>query len=106
MPTYAIIETGGKQYRVTSGDVIDVDKLGDTAPGDTIGIEKVLMVSQDGQITVGKPYVQGATVKVKVVGEPRGKKVRVFKFKPKVRYRRMKGHHTQYSRLEIQEIKR
>jgi large subunit ribosomal protein L21 len=106
MPTYAIIETGGKQYRVTPGDVIDVDKLADTALGDTIGIEKVLMVSQDGQITVGKPYVQGATVKARVVGEPRSKKVRVFKFKPKVRYRRMKGHRTQHSRLEIQEITR
>jgi large subunit ribosomal protein L21 len=103
MTTYAIIETGGKQYRVSPGDVLDVERL-ETPPGDTINIEKVLLVNVDDQITVGRPLVEGARVVAKVEDEGKGKKIIVFKFKPKVRYRRKKGHRQLYSRIAIQEI--
>jgi large subunit ribosomal protein L21 len=106
MTTYAIIETGGKQYRVSPGDVLDVDRLADSALGDTVGIDKVVLLSQDDQVAVGAPYLQGAKVVAKVVGEPKGEKIKVFKYKPKVRYRRMRGHRQLYTRIEIERIER
>jgi len=100
---YAIIKTGGKQYRVSPGDVLEVERL-DTPPGDTITIEKVLLVNLDDQLTVGRPLVEGARVTAMVEDEGKGKKIIVFKYKPKVRYRRKKGHRQLYSRISIQEI--
>ena len=105
MSTYAIIESGGKQYRVFPGDVIDVDRITANEPGDTINLDKVLLLSQDESVSVGSPYVQGASVVATLESEGRGKKIIVFKYKPKVRYRRKKGHRQHYSRLAIQEIK-
>ncbi|MEE9284281.1 MAG: 50S ribosomal protein L21 [Dehalococcoidia bacterium] len=104
MATYAIIETGGKQYRVAPGDILDVERLTDHEPGDTIEIEKVLLVNQDDDVTVGAPYVDGARVVAKVESEGRAKKIIVFKYKPKTRYRRKKGHRQQYSRISIEDI--
>ena len=103
MSTYAIIETGGKQYRVKPGDSLDVERL-DAEPGDTIAIDRVLLVSTDAGMTVGTPLVTGARVTAKVENEGKGKKVIVFKYKPKVRYRRKNGHRQSFSRLVIQEI--
>ena len=103
MSTYAIIETGGKQYRVSPGDVLEVERL-DTPPGDTIQIEKVLLVNVDDRVTVGRPLVEGARVTAMVEDEGKGKKIIVFKYKPKVRYRRKIGHRQLYSRIAIQEI--
>lgn len=104
MTTYAVVETGGKQYRVKPGDVIDVERLPDSEPGDTVNLEKVLLVARDGAVTIGSPTVTGAKVVAKVEAEGKGKKIIVFKFKPKVRYRRKNGHRQRYSRLAIQEI--
>ncbi len=104
MNTYAIIETGGKQYRVKPGDVINVERLAEAEPGSTINIDRVLMVSRDGDITVGNPTVQGARVVAKVETEAKGPKVIIFKFKNKVRYRRKNGHRQWFSRIAIEDI--
>lgn len=104
MNTYAIIETGGKQYRVKPGDVIDVERLNDSEPGSTINLERVLMVSRDGEVMVGNPTVAGARVVAKVETEGKGPKVIIFKYKPKVRYRRKNGHRQYFSRIAIQDI--
>ena len=104
MTTYAVVETGGKQYRVAPGDVIDVERLTDSEPGDTIKLEKVLMVSQDGEVTIGTPLVAGAQVVAKIETEGKAKKILVFKYKPKIRYRRKRGHRQQFSRLAIEGI--
>ena len=100
---YAIIETGGKQYKVTSGQVIDVDRL-DVADGDIVELEKVLLVADDDRITVGTPTVDGAKVIATARGEGRAKKIVVFRYKPKRRYRKKTGHRQFYTSLAIGEI--
>lgn len=102
--TYAIIETGGKQYRVAPGDILDVDRVKSAHPGETIQLDRVLMLSVDSTVTVGKPTVVGARVTAKIESEPLGEKIIVLKYKRKVRYRRKTGHRHHYSRLSIQEI--
>lgn len=104
MSTYAIIETGNKQYRVKAGDVIEVERLKDAEPGDTVDLDRVLLVSTDDGVTVGNPLVAGVRVTAKVENEGKGKKVIIFKYKPKVRYRRKNGHRQWFSRLAILEI--
>ncbi|MFC2004665.1 50S ribosomal protein L21 [Chloroflexota bacterium] len=100
---YAIIETGGKQYKVTSGQVIDVDRL-DVAEGNTVELDRVLLIASDDKVTVGTPTVDGAKVLATSQGEGKGKKVIVFKYKPKVRYRKKTGHRQHYTRLAIDKI--
>ena len=102
---YAVVETGGKQYRVQVGQTVDVELL-PAEIGQTVELDRVLMVGGDADIAVGKPVVPGAKVMATVVGEPRGKKIIVFKYKPKVRYRRTAGHRQDYTRLRIDEIVR
>ena len=104
MSSYAIIQTGGKQYRVVPGDVIDVERMKDHEPGDTVNFDDVLVVSHEGDVSVGAPYVAGARVVAKVEEEGRGKKIIVFKYKPKIRYRRKRGHRQRFARISIQEI--
>lgn len=104
MATYAVIETGGKQYRVSPGDVIDVEWLKDREPGETVEIERVLLLSSDGQVTAGTPVVPGARVTAKVELVGKGKKIIVFKYKSKVRYRKKTGHRQPFSRLSIQRV--
>ena len=104
MTTYAIVETGGKQYRVSQGDVLDVDRMPDRETGDTVTLDKIVLVNRDDSVTVGKPYVDGAKVVAKLVGQIRDKKVVVFKYKRKVRYRRKTGHRQSYSRIQIESI--
>ena len=102
---YAIVETGGKQYRVSPNDVIDVEKL-DLPEGSICELDKVLMVAKDnGETLVGRPYVEGAVVVAKVVGHGRGPKILGFKYKPKKRYRRRWGHRQWFTRLKIEEIR-
>jgi len=103
MHIYAIIETGGKQYRVTPGQTVDVDCL-NIIEGETVELDKVLMLGDDSNTTVGKPTVEGAKVIAKSQGTVRGDKVIVYKFKAKVRYRRKTGHHQLYTRLTIDKI--
>ena len=99
---YAIIQTGGKQYRVQQGDVIFVDKL-DLAQDATVDFDVLLLGREDG-VTVGKPLVPGAKVNAKVLGQVKGEKIIVFKYKSKKNYRRKQGHRQPYTKLEITGI--
>ena len=103
MADYAIVRTGGKQYRVQPGDSIRVELLaGDM--GDTLELTEVLMVSRDGEVTLGSPTVPGAKVVVEIEGKGKGKKIKVFKYKAKTRYRKMQGHRQRYTDLGITDI--
>ncbi len=103
MVDYAIIQTGGKQYRVQSGHSVRVESLrGDV--GDLLELTDVRLVSQDGEITVGAPAIDGARVTAEVLGHGRGKKIVVFKYKAKTRYRRKNGHRQQYTELKVTDI--
>ncbi|SIS63681.1 50S ribosomal protein L21 [Alicyclobacillus vulcanalis] len=100
---YAIVETGGKQLKVRQGDTIVVEKL-DGEAGSEIVLDKVLLVQNDGQVQVGSPYVQGAKVIAKVVEHGRGKKIVVFKYKPKKNYHKKQGHRQPYTKLTVESI--
>ena len=100
---YAIIETGGKQYRVSEGQTIDVERL-EVAQGSTVELDKVLLIGRDEKVTVGNPTVSGAKVVATAAGEVKGKKVIVFKYKPKIRYHKKTGHRQVYTRLTVNEI--
>jgi large subunit ribosomal protein L21 len=103
LSTYAIIQTGGKQYRVEPGVTFRVESLpGDE--GDLVELEDVLMVSDDGEVKLGNPTLPGAKVTAEVVGNGRGKKVTVFKYKAKTRYRRKNGHRQSYTELRVTDI--
>jgi large subunit ribosomal protein L21 len=99
---YAIVETGGKQYKVTAGQVLDVELLPQQS-GEQIELGRVLMVVDGKDVTVGSPVVKGAAVKATVTEQVKGEKVRIFKYTGK-RYRRRGGHRQQYTRLQIDEI--
>jgi large subunit ribosomal protein L21 len=99
----AVIRTGGKQYRVHEGSVLNVATM-DAEPGSRVELHDVLLVSNDGSVTVGTPTVDGAIVVAEVVEHGRGKKVINFKYKAKVRYRRKRGHRQGYTTLSIKEI--
>ena len=100
---YAIIETGGKQYRVSPGQTIDVERL-DLAEGGTVELDRVLLIVDGDRVTAGTPTVDGAKVVATSQGEGKGKKIIVFKYKPKVRYRKKTGHRQFYTRLVIDKI--
>ena len=104
MDMYAILETGGKQYKVVPGQTIDVECLEANA-GDTVELERVLMVAEGDDIRVGRPVLDGASVLATVVEHGRGRKLIVFKYRAKQRYRRKTGHRQGYTRLRIDEIK-
>ena len=101
---YAVIEACGKQYKVTKGDVVFFEKL-DAEEGKKVTFDKVVLVSNDGKIEVGAPYVKGIKVEGKVVAHGKGKKIIVFKYKPKKNYRRKQGHRQPYTKVEITAIK-
>ena len=103
LATYAVVKTGGKQYRVQPGDTIRVESLPHSV-GDEVELSDVLMVSRDGEVSLGTPNVSGATVKVEVVGQGRGKKIIVFKYKPKTRYRRKNGHRQSFTELKVLDV--
>ena len=100
---YAIIATGGKQYKVEEGQTLDVELLHAEA-GETVVIDSVLMLNKDGEIVTGKPYVEGAKVSLKVVENGKAPKIVVFKYKPKKNYRRKKGHRQPYTRVTVESI--
>ena len=103
MADYAIVQTGGKQYRVATGDTIRVESIhGDI--GDTVELIDVRMVSNEGQVTLGTPNVEGARVVTEISESGKGKKITVLKYKPKVRYRRKKGHRQLYTDLTVTDI--
>ena len=100
---YAIIKTGGKQYKVSEGDLVRVEKL-DYEVGETVDFEEVLLVSNDGDIKVGSPVVEGAKVSATVEDQNKAKKIVVFKFKPKKQYRKKHGHRQPYTLVKINSI--
>jgi large subunit ribosomal protein L21 len=100
---YAIVECGGRQYRAEAGHSFSVEKL-PFEVGDQIELDNVLLVSDGAAISIGKPTVTGAVVKATVVEQYRGKKILVWKYRPKKRYRRRQGHRQSYTRLRIDEI--
>ena len=99
----AVIVTGGKQYRVSEGDVIFVEKLEGEA-GTSLTFDKVLPVVDGEKATFGKPYVEGASVTANLVKTGKSKKIRVYKMKPKKGYRRTQGHRQPYTKVQIESI--
>ncbi len=100
---YAIIETGGKQYRVSEGEVIFIEKL-EALEEEAVQFDRVLTVVTDGNVVVGKPLVIGATVTGKVVSHGKGKKIFIFKYKAKSNYRKRQGHRQPYTKVLIEKI--
>jgi large subunit ribosomal protein L21 len=100
---YAIVETGGKQYRVQRGQIIDVERL-PAEVGEEVELGQVLLVADDGEVKVGQPTVEGAKVHATVLRHDKARKIIVFKYKPKKRYRRKAGHRQHFTRLRIEEI--
>jgi large subunit ribosomal protein L21 len=100
---YAIIETGGKQYKVNPGQTIDVERL-DVAEGNTVELDRVLLIADGERVIVGTPTVDGARVVATAQGEGKGKKIIVFRYKAKVRSRKKTGHRQSYTRLVIDKI--
>lgn len=100
---YAIIETGGKQYRVSEGDVIRVEKL-PAAEGESVEFTKVLAISKDGKLSVGNPWLEGSKVTAKVLQHGKGEKIIVFKYKPKKNYRKKQGHRQPFTEVQIEKI--
>jgi large subunit ribosomal protein L21 len=100
---YAIIETGGKQYKVSVGQTIDVERL-PFGVGEKVELDKVLLVADGENIMVGRPTLEGVKVMATVERQLKGPKIIVFKYKPRRRYRRKKGHRQLYTRLRIDEI--
>ncbi len=99
---YAVIETGGKQYKVEQGDVVFIEKLG-AAEGETVTFDKVLIVGGD-EVKVGAPYVDGASVEASVLKNGKDKKIIVYKYKPKKGYHKKQGHRQPYTKVEIKAI--
>ncbi len=101
---YAIIESCGKQYKVSEGDIIFFEKL-DAEEGKKVTFDNIVLVSDDKKIEVGAPYVKGVKVEGKVVAHGKGKKILVYKYKAKKNYRRTQGHRQPYTKVEITKIK-
>ena len=100
---YAVVETSGKQYKVSAGEIIDVDKLS-LEVGEKIELDRVLLVADGEDVRVGQPIIEGAKVVATVTAHGKGPKIIVFKYRPKQRYRRKRGHRQAYTRLMIDEI--
>ncbi len=100
---YAIIETGGKQYRVQEGDTLFVEKI-DKEEGEKVDLTKVLLISKEGDLIVGKPYIENAKVEATVLEHGKARKIVVFKYKPKKNYRKKQGHRQPYTKLKIEKI--
>ena len=100
---YAIIETGGKQYRVEPDEVLQVEKL-TAAPGDVVEFDKVALIQNEGNINLGKPWIEGAKVACRVLAQGRDRKVVVFTYKAKKNYKRKKGHRQSFTRVKVEKI--
>lgn len=100
---YAVVESGGRQYKAIEGQPITVEQLPHEA-GEEIELDRVLLIADGENIQVGQPVVEGAKVKATVLGDQKGPKIRIFKMRPRKRYRRRKGHRQIYTRLMVEEI--
>ena len=101
---YAVIQTGGKQYKVTPGEELQVEKL-DGKAGDEVYFDNVLLVSKEGKLTVGRPVLENVRVVAKITGQGRGPKIVVFKYKRRKGYRKKRGHRQDFTAVTIMEIK-
>ena len=99
---YAVIKTGGKQYKVSEGDVVEIDRI--AGKDGKLSFEEVLLLVNDGKVTVGKPFINGEKVEAKILEDIKGVKVRVSKFKSKVRYRRTTGFRAALTKVQIEKI--
>jgi large subunit ribosomal protein L21 len=100
---YAVITTGGKQYKVAPGDVVRVESL-DAKKGDTVELKDVYMIADGDNVSVGKPRLESARVTAEVLGEGRGEKLLIFKHKKRKGYRRTNGHRQNYTAIKVKEI--
>lgn len=100
---YAVVRTGGKEYKVSQGDIIQVEKI-DGKVGDRVELKNVLMVSYGENIEVGRPYLDKALVVGEIVRQAKGKKILIYKMKKRKNYRRLKGHRQNYTYLKINDI--
>jgi large subunit ribosomal protein L21 len=100
---YAVIKTGGKEYRVSKGDLIRVEKIGGNV-GDQVTLNDVLMVSKDGETQLGTPHLANVVIQGEIVQETKGKKVLTYKMKKRKNYRRFKGHRQTYTYLKVNDI--
>lgn len=100
---YAVIETGGKQYKVQEGDVVFIEKLA-VDEGSAFTFDKVLAVSNEGSLTFGSPVVANASVSAKILGHGKGSKIIIFKYKAKKTYRKKQGHRQPYTKVQIEKI--
>jgi large subunit ribosomal protein L21 len=100
---YAIVQSGGKQYRAVEGSTIEVDRL-EIEAGKEFALEEVLLIADDGNVSIGAPSIKGAKVKTTVVDHIRGPKIRVFHYRNKQRYRKTQGHRQDYTRLKVEKI--
>ncbi|MCI0183179.1 MAG: 50S ribosomal protein L21 [Acidibacillus sp.] len=100
---YAIVETGGKQFKVSEGMTLYVEKL-DHAVGETVTLDKVFLLESDGEVKVGSPFVAGATVTVTVLDHGKAKKIIVYKYKSKKNYRRKQGHRQPFTKVKVTAI--
>lgn len=101
---FAVIETGGKQYMVSAGDVLDVELLGEFKKGDTVEFDKVLLVDTGTDATIGTPYIKGAKVQATYEGEKKGPKITIVRYKAKSNRDRKIGHRQTYARVKIEKI--
>ncbi|RMF39146.1 MAG: 50S ribosomal protein L21 [Chloroflexi bacterium] len=100
---YAVVETGGHQYRAQVGDILEVEKLPYEA-GEQVVLDRVLLLVDGERVQVGQPTVPGARVLATVLGEIKGPKIRIFKYRPRKRYRRRQGHRQRYTQLRVDQI--
>lgn len=100
---YAVIQTGGKQYKVTEGEILKVEKL-DGEAGDKLTLDQVLMLKDDNGIRIGMPTVMDALVTVEVIEQGRSKKITVYKYKKRKNYRRKQGHRQAYTKIKVEKI--
>jgi len=100
---YAILENGGKQYRVSEGDVVFLEKV-QAEPGQTVSFSEVLAIGAEDKLHLGKPYVENASVTAKVISHGKAKKIIVFKYKAKKNYRRKQGHRQPFTKVTIDKI--
>lgn len=100
---YAIIETGGKQYKVSNGDLVKIEKI-DAKVGDSVNFDKVLAFNDDNNLSIGNPTVSGKTVKATIVEQAKAKKVVVYKYKRKSGYHKKNGHRQLYTLVKIESI--
>jgi len=100
---YAVIVTGGKQYKVTEGEIFSVEKL-DAAAGDKLTLDQVLMVNDDNGVKIGSPLLEGAKVTVEVIEQGRGKKITIYKYKKRKNQRKKQGHRQAYTKLKVEKI--